>query len=230
MNCNIHTSTPAYNTCSKCGNWICDECGVELEGRIVCKSCISKTLSSPDFHGHDHHHPMPPSKPSKTMAKPPVEGRKIFNILLVLLFSAIPGGAQMYMGLLKRGLFFMISFFTAIFLTQTVFGPASFVPSFLIAIVFFTSFFDGILTRRKFIAGEVVSDNINDFKNLFYENKGIAIAFIGILVASSFFQSFRFLTHDRVPAFGIMILVLGILFLRKRRTCGSKKHDDYDKQ
>jgi hypothetical protein len=40
MSCHFHREREATNTCCSCGKLICDECTIEVDGRIYCKSCV----------------------------------------------------------------------------------------------------------------------------------------------------------------------------------------------
>jgi hypothetical protein len=41
MNCYIHPDREAVGTCTSCGRPICQECVVEVQGKYVCRECLS---------------------------------------------------------------------------------------------------------------------------------------------------------------------------------------------
>jgi hypothetical protein len=45
MKCYYHSEIDAVATCDSCGKAICQECAVEVAGRVRCQECLSKTSS-----------------------------------------------------------------------------------------------------------------------------------------------------------------------------------------
>ncbi len=45
MECYIHSGVDPIGACTSCGRNICDECAVDVQGRIVCRNCLA--LSNP---------------------------------------------------------------------------------------------------------------------------------------------------------------------------------------
>lgn len=41
MNCYKHSDREAVGTCTSCGRSICSECTVEMQGKLVCRDCLS---------------------------------------------------------------------------------------------------------------------------------------------------------------------------------------------
>jgi hypothetical protein len=46
MNCYIHNDRPAVGTCTSCGRPICSECAIEMNGKLVCRECLSSGKAS----------------------------------------------------------------------------------------------------------------------------------------------------------------------------------------
>lgn len=44
MKCYIHEEREATGTCTECGNFICSDCEVTVDGKKVCKKCVEKGL------------------------------------------------------------------------------------------------------------------------------------------------------------------------------------------
>ncbi len=41
MNCYIHPEKEAVGTCTACGKPICGECSIEMQSRLVCRTCLA---------------------------------------------------------------------------------------------------------------------------------------------------------------------------------------------
>ena len=41
MNCYNHAENEAVGTCTSCGKSICNECKVEMQGKLICRTCLS---------------------------------------------------------------------------------------------------------------------------------------------------------------------------------------------
>jgi TM2 domain-containing membrane protein YozV len=41
MNCYIHLEEEAIGTCTVCGKPICNECAIEVQGKLVCRTCLA---------------------------------------------------------------------------------------------------------------------------------------------------------------------------------------------
>ena len=177
MNCRKHPARTAINTCGECGDWLCEECTAEVSGRVYCIPCLQKKWSRE--HGHDPENFLPPPPPyPHTHARGHVPGEpypKHVSWGLLFVFSFLPGLNYMYEGLIKRGLFAMISFFLTTYLAG-MFGEPMF--GFAIAVLWFASFFDGFRIRRILNAGVAVPDNVDDITDFFKAHKAAIILFI----------------------------------------------------
>jgi len=176
MSCYYHSDRSAVNTCSKCGAWLCDGCSVEIDGRVVCKACISRELSQP-------HTAADPRAAAYGYMPAPVAPK--VNGFLLFCFSMMPGANYMYMGLIKRGLCMMAAFFGSIYVTA-MFGGIPF--AFLIPILAVTSMFDGFRIRRLINEGKDVPDNIDDVREFVRSHRAILIT---VIVAALFFGMFN---------------------------------------
>ena len=219
MSCLYHSDRSAVNTCSKCGAWLCDGCSVEIDGRVVCKTCISRELGNAP-HAHTHS-----ADPRAAYTAPPAYGyppaAPRVNIVMMFFLSALPGANYMYMGLIKRGLCVMAAFFASIYATA-MFGGMPF--AFIIPILAITSMFDGFRIRRLINAGESVPDNIDDVREFIRTHR--AVIFIAIAAAFAFnlmdilsslvgrMFYFRFGMERIVPW---LFIGLGAYFLFRRR-------------
>jgi len=93
----------------------------------------------------------------------------------VYILSFIPGLGHFYLGLMQRGLQFMLLLFGAIFMTHMVEMFAFFIP-----IIVFYSYFDALQYHSKYRENEVLIDEPVFKQNLIRVNKAvIAWIFIG---------------------------------------------------
>lgn len=206
MQCISHPERQAANTCNQCGHWLCDECNVDVQGRLYCRSCLAAMAS-------DGRH--------ETYSPPPARshGRRI-NWGLLFLFSCFfpPGANYMFMGLIKRGLAAMCGFFLIIWMTAVApTGLLTMLFSFAIAVYSLTCIFDGFHIRRRINSGEIVPDGINDLLGAVLGNKTLTIAIIIVLIivfAGSLLNLAVGLISRAIPII-IIGLVLYAIFKRK---------------
>jgi hypothetical protein len=93
----------------------------------------------------------------------------------VYILSFLPGLGHFYLGLMQRGLQFMLLLFGAIFMTHMVEMFAFFIP-----IIVFYSYFDALQYHSKYRENEVLIDEPVFKQNLIRVNKAvIAWIFIG---------------------------------------------------
>ena len=126
-------------TCVKCSSVVPTERVVEINGSIICKNCLSKFASK-----------------KSGASKPHING------FLLLMASCIPGANYMYMGLMKRGLLLMSSFFGLFYLMNEMPRYHSGFVQFVFPVIFIYSFFDGFAKRRLINAGIPVEDGAPD--------------------------------------------------------------------
>lgn len=51
MKCYTHTDVEALGACSYCGKMICDQCAVEVQGKLKCRDCLAVgTTDTPREH------------------------------------------------------------------------------------------------------------------------------------------------------------------------------------
>lgn len=46
MNCYVHSDRESVGACVSCGNFICEGCAVEHNGKKYCKDCIGKEINN----------------------------------------------------------------------------------------------------------------------------------------------------------------------------------------
>ena len=205
MNCYKHGSEPSVSRCMACSQHICADCTVNIDSSYYCKDCVSEMASrewrsglSQQLPPQGQHGHTPPQyirpgvdrrgeKGSPSCARtwggdfyydhgPVRRYRK--SAFLLFIFSAVPGLNYMYLGLMKRGLFFMTLFFIAIFASHEL-GIR--LLMFAVFILMCYSLFDGFRARRLLMDGFVVPDASDDIIAFFKRHKAAVI--ILVLVA-----------------------------------------------
>lgn len=171
MDCRNHPAKTAVNTCGHCGDWLCEVCTADVGGRVYCASCLQK-----HWIGHD----APPKAPP--VYRPPLhESRKRVSGGLLLFFSFFPPGINyMYVGLMKRGLFFLSAFSLSIYLAATIDGLIF--GGLILPIMWITCIFDAFRIRGRINDGENVPDSVDDVLGFVKKYRGIiALLFVIIL-------------------------------------------------
>ena len=204
MQCRTHPTTPAFNTCNQCGDWLCDDCTVDIQGRQLCRNCLAK-LAGPA----GPHPAMPSSMPG---------GRRISWGLLFFFSAFFPSGVNyLFMGLIKRGLAALSGFFLIIYFIGVSDMPLTMLFSLALPIYVLTCIFDGFSIRRRINAGEVVGDNIDEVVGFLRRNKyvgWIILALIGFSVLSSVVGVFIRFVGWMMPT---IIIVMGLYLLLRRK-------------
>ena len=202
MQCRTHPTKSAANTCNYCGNWICDDCVVDVQGRIFCRPCLSG-LSQQSHTTDTTDHPEPPVH----------YGSKVSWGLLFFFSLCFPPGANyMYMGLMKRGLAAMCGFFLLIFVAISSGFPLQLLLWLSVPVFYISSFFDGFNLRRRINAGEVVRDDIGDALNSIISNRFLRVLFLvviaSILIVTVLGFAATLISRLFVPLLVIFVLVV----------------------
>ena len=115
----------------------------------------------------------------------PYPGKRPSRLVLFLLMG-VPGLGHMYMGLIRRGLFFFSALPLLIYFTVSaarVFPFLTVFTGFSIAALYAVSFFESLAIRRDIVEGKEVMDTIPNVRAL-AKNK-LLMAIIIIIVAIS---------------------------------------------
>jgi len=226
MYCRNHPTKTAANTCSHCGDWLCEMCTADVGGRIYCGACLQQ---------HWVGHETPPAPPkSPPYYAPRHEGRRGVSFGLLLFFSLFfpPGVNYMYQGLIKRGLFFLSGFFLLIYLASALNGV---IFGLAIPVMVITCAFDAFRIRNRMLAGETVADSVDDVLGFIKRYRTFIVLFllviIGLNVLDSISFAFRHFPHFRhIPSFAnrglLPILVFfGGMYLLVTSGKRSKPHE-----
>ncbi len=218
MVCNNHRDRNGVNTCSRCGEWICDECSVDLHGRVICKRCVAVAMNNSS---HDFHNPAHAPHPTISKSRRHVSGFMLFIFSVII---PIPGINYMYLGLIKRGLFFLSSAFAVTMIGGMVFPPIVSIAG----IIWIAGVFDAFEKRRRINSGEIVLDSVDDilsWYNKYRRHVVIAGILFSLLIAfseiryylgSMFWESHSFMSIIRLLVVIVLVnLVYKFLYFKK---------------
>ncbi len=210
MNCKYHKESEAKFICDKCKQAICEECAVDVNGSKVCGSCIQKSL----FHDRRQYH-----------------GEGFLEKFMFFCFAMVPGAAQMYMNLFKRGFQLMFGFIASIVLFSYI-NTEGIIPLITIPMWFF-SFFDSYAIRRKIRDGEIVEDNLIFDYGIIIKNKGmvgVAMLVLGALGTINAFEysPLQYMLGGHIyssikrSVISVALIIAGIYVLLKSRNSERK--------
>jgi TM2 domain-containing membrane protein YozV len=183
MKCYVHPDAEAVGTCTNCGKTVCSNCALEMNGKLVCKSCVERMAtqasSSPPVQPAAQPAAQPAPQPTAppmapvaaaaagTMAAAPVSKKEpIFSIILSFLF---PGLGQIYNGQVKKGIVLLVTYvvlWVAIFvvylagslITMGV-GALCCMPVFLVPLIeWLYGMYDAYVVANKLNRGEFTKD------------------------------------------------------------------------
>ncbi len=222
MSCKNHENGNGVNTCSKCGEWLCSDCSIEIDGRILCKDCLKDVYSSSRLDAtaksespsgietakrYDSVPKYELGSKKDPRSKLEAGGEPLYRKWSLLFFFSLffpPGVNYMYLGFIKRGLFILCSFFFSIYLIIAPSVRSTFFIPLLLLIMYLTSIFDAFNLRRRLREGELIEDNIEDIISFAKKYKLLLFIVFLIIVFERILSSF-------LP---LVIIVIGIyLFL-----------------
>ena len=166
MHCYIHENEFSVSVCAACARHICADCSVNIGSSYYCKTCVVEMTDSDAKQQFSSCHNRPVVDYS---------GRYRKSAFLTFLFSALPGLNYMYLGLMKRGLFFMTLFFVLVALIRET--GANIISLSLFMLMCFC-LFDGFRIRRNLNDGFDVPDTIEDVAAFVKRNKKITILLV----------------------------------------------------
>lgn len=223
MRCYIHGNRNSKYACTNCGQFICEECNVEVDGKSVCKSCIQNKSKSDKSSTSSKVVEFHTKEPEVTN----VEATKKKSLFILFLFSFIitpPMGLDyLYLGLKKRALFFLLFSAVLYIAPMLLFSIDSEQIFFTTVVIFFMFrfpiFFNVFRMRRKLAMGIHIEDSIQDIASIFKAYKVLIIAIVVsvlILFRDSLIIPIIFIPSAIVVGVGIvsaLTLLLGMIFL-----------------
>jgi hypothetical protein len=213
MQCRTHPTRPGINTCNQCGEWLCEGCTIERNGRIFCANCAKQEFAT-----------VAPKAGDTKATRRPLE----WGILLFFTLCFPPGVNYMSMGLIKKGLFALTTFFGIIYLgimfVQANLSAISVIFWFALPVMWLATAFDGFNIRRRIKEGENVKDDIDGVLHFIKRNKhvlGLALILVVIFaLVGNLTPTFWF---TRFVGRGFPVIVIGLVVYSLLRK--SKKMD-----
>nr|WP_317357489.1 hypothetical protein [uncultured Tyzzerella sp.] len=192
MNCKYHNNLKATNTCCVCGSWICENCVLEIEGRIYCKECLKNKIRNEK---HSDYYKSYSSTSSYT------DRRTYKSGFVTFILSFLPGMSQVYLGYTKRG-FILFSFF--------LIGAYIDAFSALVALTYVFSLFDAFRLKGNLERGIYQEDSICDIKKFIKENKFFIAVLSVLVIIPMFIELFEDLLDDFFDIFESIFYHYGI--------------------
>ena len=178
MHCYKHIDNLSVSLCAGCKNHICAECSVNVYDSYYCKDCVAELFKP--YRSAQDNAPKPPPQAHYPPPPTPSSLRYRKSRLLTFIFSLLPGLNYMYLGLMKRGLFFMTFFFSlSVLIREIRIGMFSFTIFMLMCFCLFGSF----RIRRLLQDGFDVPDSIDDVFSFYRSNKKPVWLLLGSLIA-----------------------------------------------
>ncbi|KPU43083.1 B-box zinc finger [Oxobacter pfennigii] len=229
MRCAFHNEKDAEFICSSCGQPICRDCLMIVNGKNYCRTCGHNLSALNNTHQYG---PVPDKR-----------GDGISGFLFFIFLFA-PGLRHMYLGLMKRGIHFLLTFFGAIAVGMLLGSGIGEVIIPVCFIVWFYSAFDSYQCRKLLARGEKVEDaplfkdyGYEEIKNYFSGRKQLigiaAIVLGGYLLLKQFvrygwafplpnavIRAIDFILRNSVPIF---MILFGIYLIART----GKKAKDY---
>lgn len=188
MKCYVHPDVDAVGTCTNCGKSVCSNCAVEMNGKIVCKSCVDQMAKQPSAVVPPEPPatppvqpvaaPVPPAAPVVPPVAPPVApatpAKKEPFLSLILSFLGFfvigfIGLGQIYNGQVKKGilltlgnwvLWFGMGLIYGIGAAVTLgFGALCCLPVLIVPLfIWFYAMYDAYVEAQKINRGEPTKD------------------------------------------------------------------------
>lgn len=159
------------------------------------------------------HTPPPAAPPHMPYSHSPAPKIKRPSRFVLFLLAFLPGLGHMYMGLIKRGLFYLSAVAFAIFATVQLGMTApifTILTAFAILGIYAVSFFESFVIRRNIAAGVAMDDNIPEFA----KSKTFLVALAATL---SFLMLLSILEAIR-PILGIVVFVAILVFVFSKKS------------
>lgn len=226
MNCEICGNERNDFVCEDCKKSICKECAVDNNGKILCIDCAEE-MGIPIIKRQS---PNVNSKNQNVIYNNIESNKKPVSTFWTTILSFIPGAGHMYLGLMNRGLQFMLVFFGIIALVN-VFSSANFLSP-LYIIVWFYSVFDCYHIRKKIQSGENFKDSMIveiDLKNINVKYTGIGfIIFGGLIIFNQILAEMRYILIKygidyyvldvlKESIFPLILIAIGLVLLKKSK-------------
>lgn len=133
LSCYVHTSQPATGVCVSCGQAICSECRVPIQGKNYCKRCSAELASRP------------------MTQRGSVYGQQKSSGIAAVLSFFWPGLGQIYNGQIGKGILLILLQIVNLVLMFVLIG---FITGLLVWVY---SMYDAYNTAERINRGEIVT-------------------------------------------------------------------------
>lgn len=89
MKCYVHPDVDAVGTCTVCGRSVCQNCAIDMNGKLTCKSCVEKMASQPS---------------GKAIVKKEPVLALLLSLVGGLVIGLLIGLGQIYNGQVRKGI------------------------------------------------------------------------------------------------------------------------------
>jgi len=178
----------------------------------------------PESHGTPPHMHYPPPYHHHHTRRP--------NRFLLFVFSFLPGLSHIYLGLVRRGLFYISALALIIFFSAMIVPYISMLgvlTGFSIAGLYAVSFFEAFAIRRDIVMGKEVKDTIPNIAIL-RKNKYLLIVLIAVVAVTFGIRILSVLNWYVWIILGIVAICFIGTRAGSRRASGSKTDKDSDEQ
>lgn len=138
MKCYCHADADAVGTCTVCGKMICRDCAINVNHKMVCRSCVESQA---------------------TIGPAPAAANRKEAVISLLLSFFFPGAGQIYNGQVKKGLAILVGYW--LFTITTIILCFIFVGFCLLPFIAglqIYNIYDAVVTAEKINRGEPVRD------------------------------------------------------------------------
>lgn len=108
MKCYLHGDRDSVGVCTRCGKNVCTQCSIELDGKLVCKTCAEEMIRSSQASQAQPQSPQSQQPQYAAQPYPVYPGTVVVRhkepILSLILSFFIPGLGQVYNGQLMKGI------------------------------------------------------------------------------------------------------------------------------
>lgn len=168
MKCYVHSDTDSVGVCTRCGKSVCGQCSMELNEKLVCKSCAENminTAAKPQAQPPSQPQPYtaqsysPPAYSAQSTSPPPGQSpaKRKEPLLSLILSFFIPGLGQVYNGQLLKGVIILV-LYVALWMISGVlmFVLIGFCTMVLPVLVWLYAMYDGYSVANRINRGEIV--------------------------------------------------------------------------
>lgn len=145
--CYVHSETDSIGVCTRCGKNVCSGCSMELDGKLVCKTCAEGMIRSSQA----------PPQAQPYVAQPGGIVKYKEPLLSAILSLFIPGLGQIYNGQVMKGII-ILALYVGLWAVSGVlmFVLIGFCTMLLPVVLWLYAIYDGYVVAGKINRGQRV--------------------------------------------------------------------------